>query len=54
MQYADIVVPRGSENTVAMQLIVHHVKDQLKQVHTIYFHLLQCNQNVLRYTQYPT
>ena len=32
MQYADIVVPRGAENRVAMQLIVHHVKDQLENV----------------------
>ena len=33
MQYADIVVPRGGQNRVAVQLIVEHVKDQLKQVH---------------------
>ena len=32
MQCADIVVPQGAENTVAMELIVHHVKDQLKKV----------------------
>lgn len=32
MQWADIVVPQGAENKVAMQLIVHHVKDQLKKV----------------------
>ena len=32
MQYADIVVPRGAENRVAMQLIVHHVKNQLEKV----------------------
>lgn len=32
MQYADIVVPRGGQNRVAVQLIVEHVKDQLKQV----------------------
>ncbi|CAI7997178.1 Uridine-cytidine kinase-like 1 [Geodia barretti] len=31
MQYADIVVPRGGQNRVAVQLIVEHVKDQLKQ-----------------------
>lgn len=31
MQYADIVVPRGAQNEVAMQLIVQHVKDQLKK-----------------------
>ena len=32
MMLADIVVPRGAENQVAMQLIVHHVKDQLEKV----------------------
>ena len=32
MQCADIVVPRGAENKVAMQLIVNHVKDRLKNV----------------------
>ena len=32
MQYADIVVPQGVENDVAMKLIVHHVKNQLKKV----------------------
>ena len=32
MQYADVVVPRGAENRVAMQLIVHHVKNQLETV----------------------
>jgi len=31
MQYADIVVPRGAQNEVAMQLIVQQVKDQLKK-----------------------
>ena len=34
MKFADIVVPRGAENNVAMQLIVHHVKDQLEKVYT--------------------
>ncbi|XP_065897739.1 uridine-cytidine kinase-like 1 [Dysidea avara] len=29
MQYADIVVPRGAENHVAMNLIVQHVRDML-------------------------
>ena len=32
MQYADIVVPRGGQNRVAVKLIVEHVKDQLKKV----------------------
>ncbi len=32
MQCADIVVPQGAQNKVAMQLIVHHVKDKLKKV----------------------
>ena len=32
MQFADIVVPQGAENKVAMDLIVHHVKDKLKKV----------------------
>ncbi|XP_019858097.1 PREDICTED: uridine-cytidine kinase-like 1 [Amphimedon queenslandica] len=31
LQYAHIVVPRGGENTVAIQLIVQHVKDRLHQ-----------------------
>lgn len=30
IQHADIVVPRGAENDVAMTLIVQHVHDQLK------------------------
>ncbi|XP_033125788.1 uridine-cytidine kinase-like 1 [Anneissia japonica] len=30
IQYADIVVPRGAENEVAMSLIVQHVQDQLE------------------------
>ncbi|XP_071954473.1 uridine-cytidine kinase-like 1 [Antedon mediterranea] len=30
IQYADIVVPRGAENEVAMSLIVQHVHDQLE------------------------
>ncbi|XP_072045151.1 uridine-cytidine kinase-like 1 isoform X2 [Amphiura filiformis] len=29
--HADIVVPRGAENTVAMELIVQHVHDQLEK-----------------------
>ena len=42
MQYADIVVPRGAENRVAMQLIVHHVKNQLEKVQeTNYYACLQ-------------
>jgi len=32
MQWADIVVPQGAENKVAMDLIVHHVKDKLRKV----------------------
>lgn len=32
MRFADIVVPQGAENKVAMDLIVHHVKDKLKKV----------------------
>ena len=32
MKYADIVVPRGVENKVALKLIVHHIKDKLKKV----------------------
>ena len=32
MVYADIVVPRGGENSVAIDLIVRHVRTQLEQV----------------------
>lgn len=32
MQHADIIVPRGGENIVAIQLIVQHVHCQLQQV----------------------
>ncbi|XP_064394292.1 uridine-cytidine kinase-like 1 [Halichondria panicea] len=31
MQHADIVVPQGAENEVAMRLIVQHIKNQLKK-----------------------
>ncbi|XP_022089488.1 uridine-cytidine kinase-like 1 isoform X2 [Acanthaster planci] len=31
IQHADIVVPRGAENDVAMELIVQHVHDQLEK-----------------------
>lgn len=30
--YADIVVPRGGENSVAIDLIIRHVRNQLEQV----------------------
>ncbi len=29
MAHADIIVPRGGENEVAINLIVHHVQNQL-------------------------
>ncbi len=29
MAHADIIVPRGGENEVAIDLIVHHVQNQL-------------------------
>lgn len=32
MAHADIIVPRGGENTVAIQLIVQHINLQLQQV----------------------
>eukprot|EP00833_Pecoramyces_ruminatium_P004540 jgi/Orpsp1_1/1178572/evm.model.c7180000065895.1 len=35
-KYADIIVPRGAENTVALDLIVTHVKKELKE-HDIKF-----------------
>jgi len=36
MSCADIIVPRGGENTVAIDLIVQHVHSQLKKVpHTL-------------------
>ena len=31
MTHADIIVPRGGENEVAINLIVHHVQNQLDQ-----------------------
>lgn len=37
MTYADIIVPRGGENKVAIDLIVRHVHTQLKQVCTYTF-----------------
>ena len=37
MIYADIVVPRGGENNVAIDLIVRHVRTQLEQVSGFYF-----------------
>ena len=30
--FADIVVPRGGENSVAIDLIIRHVRNQLEQV----------------------
>lgn len=39
MQYADIVVPQGAENEVAMRLIIQHVKNQVKKVDSDY----RCN-----------
>lgn len=32
MVHADIIVPRGGDNTVAIELIVHHVHTQLLKV----------------------
>ena len=32
MVHADLIVPRGGENTVAIELIVHHVHTQLQLV----------------------
>ena len=46
MQYADIVVPRGAENRVAMQLIVHHVKNQLETVQEMSYYMMSCLQVV--------
>ena len=31
MSHADIIVPRGGENEVAINLIVHHVQSQVSQ-----------------------
>lgn len=36
MTYADIIVPRGGENKVAIDLIVRHVHTQLKKVRLSY------------------
>lgn len=41
MTYADIIVPRGGENEVAIQLIVQHVHTQLQLVIKIHFMLSQ-------------
>jgi uridine kinase len=35
MVHADIIVPRGGENEVAIELIVHHVHTQLQLVSLI-------------------
>lgn len=35
MSHADIIVPRGGENEVAIQLIVQHVHTQLQLVSTL-------------------
>lgn len=32
MAHADIIVQKGGENTVAIELIVHHIHTQLQQV----------------------
>lgn len=39
MTYADIIVPRGGENEVAIQLIVQHVHTQLQLVIKTHFML---------------
>lgn len=34
MVHADIIVPRGGDNMVAIELIVHHVHTQLQKVYS--------------------
>lgn len=53
MQHADIIVPRGGENTVAIGLIVQHVHSQLQQV---IFHNLVLQKKSSEYltSQYTT
>lgn len=45
MAHADIIVPRGGENEVAIELIVQHVHTQLQLV--IYFRTNQLNLFIL-------
>lgn len=40
MVHADIIVPRGGENEIAIQLIVQHVHTQLQLVKSIAFQIL--------------
>jgi uridine kinase len=42
MTFADIIVPRGGDNKIAIDLIVKHVHRELNQVE---FQLMQLNQN---------
>lgn len=42
MSHADIIVPRGGENEVAIQLIVQHVQTQLQLVSTCIRFFLLC------------
>lgn len=37
MAHADIIVPRGGDNKVAIQLIVQHVHSQLQLVRFVWF-----------------
>lgn len=38
MVHADIIVPRGGDNMVAIELIVHHIHTQLSLVSFVLFH----------------
>jgi uridine kinase len=31
MKYADVIIPRGGENTVAIELIVQHIRNILHE-----------------------
>ena len=40
MAFADLIVPRGGENSVAINLIVQHIRSQLlAKVSTIYYNI---------------
>lgn len=55
MIHADIIVPRGGENTVAIQLIVQHVHTQLQLVsilNTDAIIVSKLNHKKIRYPEY--
>lgn len=49
MAHADIIVPRGGENKVAIQLIVQHVHTQLQAVSNFKLMTMQQNIDILNF-----